>query len=196
MKSELLNRKLTFTAAVYDIVKENVIEVVPNTFLPDGTAVRRLVGEQESKGVEVQTTYLPVPHWQLLAGWTYIDARVNKTLTVANLGAHLADAPRYSGNFWTRYNFPSGSLKGFGAGLGVYYTAAFLGTATNAPASYLEVPAFARVDAAFYYDWTRYNFALNVGNALDRKFIQSANTNTNVIAGDPRKVTFSVRIRL
>jgi iron complex outermembrane receptor protein len=196
LKAEMLGRKLSFTTAAYDIKKDNVVEVVPNTFLPDGTAVRRLVGEQESKGVEFQTTYLPRPNWQLLAGWTYIDARVNQTLTIANLNAHLADAPRYSGNFWTRYNFPTGSLKGFGAGLGVFYTASFLGTATNTPSAYLEVPAFARVDAAFYYDWTRYNFALNVGNLLDRRYIQSANTNINVIPGDPRKVTFSVRVRL
>ncbi|MFI5335634.1 MAG: TonB-dependent siderophore receptor [Opitutales bacterium] len=194
-KADLLDRKLSVTAAAYDIKKDNVVEVVPNTFLPDGTAVRRLVGEQESRGVELQTTYLPVPNWQLLAGWTYIDARVNRTLTVANINAHLAEAPRYSGNFWTRYNVPNGLWKGFGAGLGFYYSASFLGNSTNTPASYLEVPAFARVDTAFYYDWARYSLALNVGNVLDRKFIQSANTNVNIIAGDPRKLTLSMRVR-
>jgi len=195
LKSELLDRKLTVTAALYDIKKTNVVEVVPNTFLPDGTAVRQLVGGQESKGVELQATYLPAPNWQLLAGWTYMDARVTRTSTVANINAHMADAPRYSGNFWTRYNVPTGAFKGFGAGLGFYYTAFFLGTATNNPAQYLEVPAFARVDTAFYYDWSRYSLALNIGNVLDRKYIQSANTNINVIAGDPRKLTLSMRIR-
>ena len=194
VKTDFLDHKLSAVLAFYDITKKNVVEAVGGAFLPDGTQISALVGEQESKGAELQLTYLPVPHWQLQAGYAYNDARTTKSLNAIQLNARLWNAPRSQGNLWSRYNVPAGALKGFGAGLGVIYVGNRLGAITNDPTLKLEMAAYTRVDTAFYYQWKRYSFALNVANTLDRSYISSARTNFNVFAGEPRKLTLSLNV--
>ncbi len=194
VKTDFLDHKLTAILALYDITKKNVVETVGGAFLPDGTQISALVGEQESTGTELQLTYLPVPHWQLQAGYAYDDARTTKSLSAIQVNARLWNAPRQQANLWTRYNVPDGALKGFGSGLGVIYVGNRLGAITNNPALKLEMAAYTRVDAAFYYQWKRYSFALNVANALDRSYVSSARTNFNVFPGEPRKLTLSLNV--
>ena len=191
VKADFLDRKLSATLAFYRIEKTNVVENTGVT-LPNGTAISEIFGGQRSQGVELQGAYLPVPNWQLLAGVTYIDARVTESLTAANVGAHLAGAARYSGNFWTRYNFTQGKLRGFGGGLGYIYTASRHGSTSNSPATWLNIPSYGRLDLAAYYKWRRWDLALNASNVLDRQYISTANTNVNVFPGDPREVTLTL----
>jgi len=51
------------------------------------------------------------------------------------------------------------------------------------------------MDVAFFYQLgKRYNFALNVSNALDRAYFSYVASNNNVHPGDPRKITTSVTV--
>jgi outer membrane receptor protein involved in Fe transport len=56
---------------------------------------------------------------------------------------------------------------------------------------YYRLPGWTRVDTAVYYKWRRYDFALNVQNALDRRYIASAQSAITVNPGEERKITFS-----
>ncbi|MDB6165031.1 MAG: TonB-dependent siderophore receptor, partial [Lacunisphaera sp.] len=196
IKTDLFNGKLNLTAAVYDITKQNVLEsAVPTITSADGSTVQRLIGEQESKGVEFEATYQPIPNWQLQLGYTYIDARIKATTTTSDIGAILTNVPHNSGNFWNRYNFATGPLKGFGAGLGVIYQGRRNGASTNVLANQFAAPGYTRVDAALYYRWHRFDVALNVANLTDKYYISSTSTRffSQVFPGEPRKLTLSVK---
>ena len=108
------------------------------------------------------------------------------------IGLDLVNAPRESGNFWTRYNVPDGGLKGLGFGTGLIYTGKTWGGDPSSTV-YFPVTSWARLDSAIYYKWRRYEFALNMQNLLDRKYIAAAQTATLLIPGDARKFTLSAK---
>jgi len=170
-----------------------VIEQLAGQFFPNGVAIYQLFGEQRSNGVEMSVTYQPLPHWQFQTGYTYFDARALRATAPTVVNARLENAPRNSGHFWTRYNFPNGPLRGFGFGLGITAVGQRNGITTNDPAQKLSVGAYAKVENAFYYDWKRYSFALNIANTFDKSYILSADAATDVVPGSPRKITASVR---
>ena len=51
------------------------------------------------------------------------------------------------------------------------------------------------MDTSAYYKWKRYNFALNVQNALDRRYIASAQSALTLNVGEQRKLVFSMGTR-
>lgn len=111
----------------------------------------------------------------------------------ALIDARLANAPRQSGNLWTRYNFPTGELRGFGIGGGIIYTGEQHIVTDNRSTAFLAIPSVTRADLAFYYKWQKYDLAVNINNLTDRSYIAGGDAPTDVVPGAPRKVTLSVR---
>src|SRR5581483_4086693 len=75
VKANLLDHRLTFTLAAFDINKNNVVNTFSCTF---GTCSNQ-VGGEESKGLEFEADVNPLPNWQVSMGYSYDDARVTKT---------------------------------------------------------------------------------------------------------------------
>jgi len=208
IKADAFNHKLTGGLSAYDIKKENVLTATGTTSAT-GNPIANLSGLQESKGIEANVAYQPLPNWQVQVGYTYIDARVKTSTTVTLPGALLDNTPHHAGNLWTRYNIPKGTFKGLGYGLGVIYAGARQAIITNVPRTItinpttravtatgrLELPGFTRTDLAVYYKRGRIDYAINVSNMLDRSYIAGAipADATRLKAGDPRKVSFSVK---
>ncbi len=191
IKVDTPSKVFYFTTAVYEIDRTNVL-VPSGTNLPTGQAISRIDGKQQSRGVEVEAQWQPFPNWQLQGGFAYSKAVIKESLkSPQTIGLDLANAPRKTGNLWTRYNFPSGKLKGLGLGLGVIYVGqAWAGDPTTTV--YYRLPGWTRVDTAFYYKWKRYDIALNVQNALDRRYIASAQSAITINPGEVRKLTLSI----
>lgn len=194
IKSQLFDKRLILNFSAYQITKQNVLEAT-GTFTANGLAISRIQGEQVSKGLELEGVWLPVPNWQIQAGGTYIDAKVTKSSNAATIGRRFVNVARASGNLWTRYNVPTGRLRGFGAGLGIIMQGRRLaGTPTTQTAAFM-LPGGARFDTAFYYNMKGYDLALNIANIVDRKYIATSGENA-VFPADPRRMTFSVHHRL
>ncbi len=193
IKSQLFDKRLIATFSAYKITKQNVLEAT-GTFTANGLPISRIQGEQQSKGLELEGIWLPVPNWQVQAGGTYIDAKVTKSSNPVFIGRKMVNVPRASGNLWTRYNIPDGRLRGFGLGLGIILQGKRLaGTPTTQTPSY-TLPASTRFDGACYYQMKGYDFALNITNVLDRKYIATSGENA-VFPAEPRRVTLSVNHR-
>ncbi|MDI1335182.1 MAG: TonB-dependent receptor [Lacunisphaera sp.] len=193
IKSQLFDKRLIVNFSAYRITKQNVLEAT-GTFAANGVAISRIQGEQRSEGVELEGIWLPRPNWQIQAGGTYIDAKVTKSSNPVFIGRRMVNVARASGNLWTRYNVPNGALRGFGAGLGVIMQGKRLaGTPTTQTSSYM-LPGYTRFDTAFYYQMKRYDFALNITNVIDRKYIASSGENA-VFPAEPRRVTLSASHR-
>ena len=195
-------RNVNVTVAAYEISRTNVVVASGTNFTVAtgaaqvGQAISRLDGKQTSKGVEFEVQWQPVPNLQLQAGYAHSKAIIAaSTRNPASVGLDLANAPRDSGNFWTRYNFATGELKGLGIGSGlVYIGKAWAGDPTTTV--YYNLPGWARVDSSVYYKWNRYNVALNVQNLLDRRYISSAQSALTLNVGEQRKFTLSISTRL
>ena len=194
MKADFLNHQLGVLLSVYQIERKDVIEPVPNVFDPaTGIQVYRALSSK-SDGVELSLNYQPVPHWQTQVGFSYNNARVTQTSVAALVGAQLSNAPKQSGNIWTRYNVPDGTLRGFGVGLGVIYTGEQHLQLDNRATAYLAIPSVTRTDLALYYKWKRYDFAININNITDKSYLAGGDSDQDVVPGAPRKVTFSMRM--
>lgn len=194
-------RNLNLSIATYEINRTNVLVpsgtnfTVPTGSAQVGQAISRLDGKQQSRGLEFEVQWQPVPHWQLQAGYAYSKAIIAaSTRNPASVGLDLANAPRVSGNFWTRYNIPQGELKGLGFGTGIVCLGkAWAGDPTTTV--YYNLPGWTRVDSSVYYRWKRYSFALNIQNLLDRRYIASAQSALTLNPGEQRKFTFSATTR-
>ncbi|MDD3181001.1 MAG: TonB-dependent siderophore receptor [Opitutaceae bacterium] len=194
-KFETEDRSFFASLAAYRIIRSNVA-VGTGFQLPDGRAYFRVDGEQRSQGFELETNWLPIPNWQIQAGAAYVEATITDSVkNPQTIGLDLANAPRASANLWTRYNFASGTFKGFGTGLGVIYIGKQWAGNPAARPAYFPVAGWTRVDTAFFYKWRRFDIALDIKNIFDRKYILAAYNATALIPGEPRKITLSVTTR-
>lgn len=202
VKFSTANRNVNLTLATYQIERSNVIVASGTTFtVPTGAgqvgqAISRLDGGQKSKGIEAEFQWQPIPNWQLSTGYAHSVATITASLrNPTTVGMDLSNAPRDSGNFWTRYNFASGALKGLGVGLGaVYVGRSWVGDPTTT--LYYRLPGWTRLDGSAYYAWKNYRFSLNIQNLLDRQYAASAQSANNLNIGEQRKLTLSVSTKL
>lgn len=201
-KIQSADANMNLTLAAYQITRTNVVVPSGTNFQANdpavlsglvvvGTPISRLDGKQRSRGYEIELQYQPMQNWQLQLGYAHSDAKILESLrNPASVGLNLANAPTDTGNFWTRYNIPNGRFAGLGFGGGVIYVGeAFAGDPTTAV--YYLMPAWTRVDASAYYKWGRYDVALNIQNALDRRYIASAQSALTLNVGEQRKMTLS-----
>ena len=195
VKANLLNHRMEVLLSLYDIERTDVVEPVPNVFDPvTGIQVYRALSNK-SQGVELSINLQPVENWQTQIGFTHDDAHVTKSAASNLVNAQLANAPRESGNLWTRYIVPSGSLKGFGAGLGIVYTGDRNAVVDNRSPQMLTIPSNVRADIALYYRWRNYDFALNVNNVTDKSYIAGGDAPTDLVPGAPRKISALMNVK-
>ncbi|MEY2877663.1 MAG: hypothetical protein RLZZ15_43 [Verrucomicrobiota bacterium] len=202
LKFSTPSRHVNITLATYEITRTNVVVpsgtnfTVPTGSATVGQAISRLDGKQTSKGTELEVQWQPIPNWQLQAGYAYSKAIIAaSTRNPTSVGLDLANAPRKSASFWTRYNFAQGGLKGLGVGTGLVYVGdAWAGDPTTTV--YYRLASWSRVDSSVYYKWSRYNVALNIQNLLDRRYIASAQSALTLNIGEQRKFTLSISTKL
>lgn len=203
VKSELLDGRLTATLALFDIHKENTLApIVCNTGV--GGICSQQVGAERSKGGEFELNFSPLDNWQVLTGYAYTDATIDQSSSANSAplaGARLTNSARNSAHVWSRYDFMTGALDGFGVGLGVYYLDTHTGSLpSRADRRVLLLPSYTVADLGLYYSLLgRYDFTLKIGNITDEVYYEGVNSTTNeigVVPGTPRNVTLSVRIPL
>lgn len=176
VKVNAFQNKVSATISYYDIkVKDIVIADpnVPNANIQNGT--------QYSKGFELEVTANPIPGLNLLVGYSNNNSKLNGLRPVTAGPENLI-------NYWFSYNLQTSKLKGLGLGFGGNY-----GDATyiynNGPGETFELPSYAVVNAALYYDQPKYRVSLKVNNLTDELYFNGYTT-INVQA--PRTLMGSV----
>jgi iron complex outermembrane receptor protein len=193
VKGYFFNHKLTLTLADFDIRKKNVVNSFSCTL---GTCSDQ-VGEEESKGVELELDAQPLDNWQISGGYSYLDAHVKKSDIVQQNGARLTNVPENNAHLWTRYDFQEGALHGLGLGLGVSYVGDRTGLLPTATSNaLLKLPAYTIADAAVYYKLNdRVDLTLKVTNLFDKVYYESAgfSADIQIVPGEPRTLTLTAR---
>lgn len=192
VKSQMFDHRLTLTAAIFDIKKQNVIDTFACSF---GTCAEQQ-GEEESKGEELEINANPLRNWQIAAGLSNVDARVVKSNDPVTVGARLTNVSKVNAHMWSRYDFVEGPLHGLGIGLGVAYNSKFYGLLpTSKNADTLPIPGYTTVDLAGYYKIKNVELTLKVSNLFDKTYFESVGSQgaLAVLPGQPRTATLTVR---
>ncbi|MFD2265148.1 TonB-dependent siderophore receptor [Lacibacterium aquatile] len=154
------------TAAVFDIVRENVVSsnVAPFNGRQDD--------EVRSRGFEIEGSSEIVDGLNLRGAFTYHDLKI---LEGSNKGERPVSAPELYASAWADYTFQTGDLRGLGFGAGVRY----VGDSPANDQNSRYVPDYALADAAIFYDIQGWRLGLNVSNLFDKRYVAACTGTTH-----------------
>ena len=170
-KLDFLEGNLSFNTAIFRVQKTNARTTDPVA------GVTTLNGDVRVQGFEASIVGRITPSWQVLAGYTYLDGKVEKSLdrtgagTAASpylysQGKRLQNTPRHSASVWTTYSF----LGAWEAGGGVIYSDdRFVNNYESA-----MVDGYTRVDATVAWRQPKYDVRLNLQNLTDKHYFETA----------------------
>ena len=166
---------LAFTAAVYNLDRENVAVTDP----ADSTR-SILVDGQRTKGIELGVNGKVTKAWSIMGGYALQKGEIKATQSATALeGATLAQLPKHSFSLWNRYDFS----QIWGVGLGVFSRSDMYASTDNT----VRLPGYARLDGAIFYKINKNLRAqLNVENLTNRDYYVNAHSNNNITPGSPR----------
>lgn len=190
IKTELMDGRFQTGAAVYRIVKSNVLQPDPTPGLPTG--VLASIGEVRSQGFEIDFAGDLTANWVLTANYAYNDAKITddagSTAIRNSVGDQFANAPKHTLGVWTRYDFPA--LNSAIAG-GMDFVDDRLSLSGQ------MVKSYAIFDVSWQTEWRNLNFQLNVKNVFDKEYAESGFLErTGHFPGEPRTVVFQVSAAL
>jgi catecholate siderophore receptor len=108
-KTNWLDGQLLLTGAVFRTEVDNA-----QTNDPENPTVTVLNGNQRVQGLELGASGYLTKHWELFAGYTYLDAKTIASGTPGLVGKTLQNAARNALNLWTEYEFNDAWEAGIG----------------------------------------------------------------------------------
>ncbi len=170
IRAELFNQRLSFNLAYFDITKNNVSTsnpLFPNFVLP--------IGEQNSRGVELDIIGEIIPGLNVVFNYANITAEITDDTDVSLIGNRLFNVPEHSANLWLTYRIQDGFFEGLGFGGGFNYVDDRFGDNDNT----FRLEGYTLGNAAIFYERDNWRLALNIRNVFDRNYIQGTD-NTRV----------------
>ncbi len=178
-----VNDQLNVTLALFEMSQTNIQNQDPAN--PNQAL---LAGEQKTKGVELSLTGQLTDQLSVLAGYSYMDGKIEKS-AIGLTGNHSALTPNNTVNLWLKYQ------------LNDHWYAAVGGRGESsrfsAPDNKNVLPGYAVVNAAVGYQSERYDVNLNLNNLFDRDYFVSGHSGANDsnMMGDPLNAQIALRYR-
>lgn len=189
LKGEFFDGRLKGNFAVYDITQRNVL-------VGDPYDLENLIetGEQRSRGFEMDVSGYVAPNFQLVASYSFADTEILEHGDAEMVGQRIGGAPRNSANFWGRYDFTTGALKGLGLGFGLQHSGDKYSWYAFTAASRLLLPAYTILDGAIYYRPSNSNIQLilKLNNLSDATYWAGALNQFRLAPGAPRNALLTV----
>jgi TonB-dependent siderophore receptor len=152
-----------FTAAVYDLTKENITRNVGAPPVPTA------VGEVQARGIDLEAKAELTNNLSLTAAYSYVDTEIVENGNSGNEGNRLAMVPEHLASAWLNYTWLGNGVRGdmtFGLG------ARYMGSYYFSDANTVKSDSAIVFDAAYSYK-IRENtsFEVNVTNLFDEKHV-------------------------
>ena len=200
VKYQPVNSRSLFTAAVFDIRRQNLLTPIPNCTTQPNCSEQS--GEVRTRGLELEARTEPLRGLSVIGNYSYIDNEYtadNATSTApSKVGKKTTGTPTHQASVWTRYQLQSGPMAGLGMSAGVRYLGSSFGDSDNT----YKVPSATLVDAAIDYDLGRatpalkgMTAALNVSNLFGKEYFASCISQSWCYYGYQRSIKASVRYR-
>lgn len=171
-KWDLLDERLSLTAAIFRTEKENTRILVSNYTYENA-------GKTRVDGFELSASGKLTDKWQVFAGYSYLDSELvdpgavgNRTgvvtsITNAAKGNEMPNTPKNSFSLWTTYQV----LPQLTVGGGAFYVDDVFGDNNNS----VYAPSYWRYDAMVAYKLTKnVDLQLNVQNLTDETYYDKA----------------------
>ena len=179
LKWQSPDQQYSVDAAIYQIVKQNVL-----TIDPVDVTYQIAAGEVRSRGFDLNITGNLTPEWRVIAGYAYVDAEVSEDNSIPE-GTHLANIPRNSASLLNVYEFQDGVVRGLGLGAGIKYVDDRAG---KTDATSFEMGDYTTVDLLSYYQVNEHlRLNLDLKNLFNEDYEESAFQNY-AYPGAPRTV--------
>ncbi len=156
------NTNARFTAAVFDLRKQNALVADP-----DDTDYFVQKGEIASKGLELEANLAAWKGVNLTASYALLLNKITKDTDPASIGLRTEGVPRHSASLWLDTAPSEVKAKpgwSFGAGL------RYIGSRYNWDNTHKEGGVWL-TDALIRYDAAKWQYAINVHNLFDRHYI-------------------------
>ncbi|WP_321469904.1 TonB-dependent siderophore receptor [uncultured Paludibaculum sp.] len=183
VKSSLLNGRLSSTLALYDLRRGNVLTT--DLGHPNFSIV---TGQQRSRGVEAESTFLLHGGWSLTAAYAFNNAKVTEDNTIP-VGTPTQNAPRHAFNLWTRYEIQRGWAKGLGIGLGGRRYGDQSGDLFNT----FQLPGYGLLEGSLSYRVGHFGIQFNAYNLSNTRYFTGSYDSLYVKPGAPRSARVTVR---
>ena len=187
-KWDLLDQKLSFTAAIYRTEVSN--EVVQN--LAD--LLYYQTGKKRVQGVELGVTGAVNRNWLVSAGYTRMDTSVESGPLVTASGINnLSYTPKQSFTAWTSYQLPMGIKIGGGA----RFVDALLRGTDGAVGTPAKTEAYWVFDSMASYAINKnIDLQLNINNIADKVYVAAINkSGYRYTPGTPRAVSLTANVK-
>ena len=188
VKSDFFDGRLSATLAAYQITKQNIVVDDPD---PANQGFSLQVGEQRSRGIELDIGGEILPGWKIIASYAYIDPEITEDTRPEYKGNEPSNVARNSASLWTTYEIQTGNYKGLGFGGGLFFVGDRQGDLENT----FTLPSYVRTDAAIYYRRDNWRVGLNIKNLFDVYYFESADSIDSVYPAAPFTVLGTVSVQ-
>ncbi|MDX7988480.1 TonB-dependent siderophore receptor [Xenorhabdus sp. 12] len=189
IKFQPQNHNTMLTLSLFDITQENI-----TTKKPDDE-YKEQIGKIGSKGAEVEINAQITPEIELIASYTYTDAKIKSDKIASRVNRKVAAIPEHMASVWGSYSFNQTALKGFTLGAGVRY----MGSAPGDFAEKFYVRAYTLYDLMAKYDLGEAtsqlkgaSVKLNVSNLTDKHYVASCSRDFSCFFGSGRSIAATV----
>jgi iron complex outermembrane recepter protein len=190
-KVQFLDGKAFLGASLYALKRENIA-------IPDATGFRREVGDQESKGFELDFTSQPAKGFVAYASYAYTDSELTEfaELVQTQTGFLILDrsgntapfAPKHIFNVWLSKEFDNGF--GIAAGLRAL-SEQFVGEDNR-----YRIDSYSSLDGALSYKRGRARFAVNFKNITGTEYVTRGFGGVSAIPARPFEVLGRIDVRI
>lgn len=178
-KTEFFEKRLSANISFYRIEQNNtLIKTNDDPARPD---LLRQVGQQRSRGIELDVNGAIMPNFSLTANFAISRAAISKSNKPEEIGLLNANAPKAQGGLWGKYTFINPDLKGLGVGAGVNYTGK-----RNTLNAALELPEYTLISAALYYSIDKFKISANLNNVFNKTHWVGGYDYNRLYPGAPR----------
>ncbi|MDD1039703.1 TonB-dependent siderophore receptor [Pseudomonas sp. TNT2022 ID609] len=190
IKGEYFGGALNASAAVFQLVQENLAKSLPSAQCAPGvSACYEASGEVRTRGVELEVGGELAPGWQMSTGYTYAAAEYSKPSDSAEKGERFDSQTPYNlYKVFTSYRLP-GELERWTVG-GGFRTQSRTYTSFGVKQGGYSVSDFMLA----YQPSAQWKLQANLNNAFDKRYYQNISNSWGANSfGDPRNLMFTVR---
>ncbi|HEY3811899.1 MAG TPA: TonB-dependent siderophore receptor [Caulobacteraceae bacterium] len=163
VKAMTLGEKLALGASVFNTEMTNA-----RVGDPTNPSLQILAGDLRVNGVELNAQGYIAPGWEIIAGYTYLDAKTIKSSDPSQVGQRVANTAPNQANLWLTWE-PDEDRWKLGAGLN------YLDKRAADVAGVATIPGYVTLDAMASYKLSRHlTLQLNAFNLTDKFYFTNA----------------------
>ncbi|MRG48506.1 TonB-dependent siderophore receptor [Chitinophaga sp. SYP-B3965] len=196
VKKNWFDGKLSTTAAVYRIIKNNELSADPTSTPAEPYSLQ--LGQSHAEGLELDVMGEIVNGLSVVANYAYTDAYVSKVSesygSVIAKGTRIAGFAKHNVNTWLTYTVQGGALKGAGVSAGFSYQIERSSWSWTTEPSRMALPNYFRLDGGLFWERKKIRLTANVFNILDEYLYTGADYGSYYYwqAEPPRDIRFSI----